>query len=172
VRIVAATNQNLATAMERGHFREDLFYRLSVVTIAVPPLRARKEDIPLLADGLLARIEARRGLAPRQLSPAALRALHTHDWPGNVRELENTLERALVLAQAEEIEPENLELAAQPQLLADGGIPGGALTLAAAEAQRIIQVLEITGGRLGQAAALLGIDRKTLWRKIKAYQLR
>jgi DNA-binding NtrC family response regulator len=172
VRIVAATNQDLSAAMKAGHFREDLFYRLSVVTIVVPPLRTRREDIPLLAEGLLRRIQARRALAPRRLSAAALGALGEHDWPGNVRELENTLERALLLAQGEEIEPEDLDLAARPQLEADGGVPGEALTLAAAETQQIIRVLEITGGRLGQTATLLGIDRKTLWRKIKGFHIR
>ncbi len=171
VRIVAATNHDLASAIKAGAFREDLFYRLSVVTIALPPLRGRREDIPLLADGLLRRIQVRRALPPRALAPAALTALQGHDWPGNVRELENTLERALVLAQGAEIAPEDLDLAAQPQLMADGGVPGGALSLAAAEVQQITRALAVTGGRLAQAAAILGIDRKTLWRKIRAYHL-
>ena len=170
VRIVAATNHDLAAAMKEGAFREDLFYRLSVVTIAVPPLRDRREDIPLLANGLLRRIQARRALPPRALSAAALAALQGHDWPGNVRELENTLERALVLAQGAEIEPADLDLG--PGAPTTGTQEaGGDLTLAAAEAQQIRRVLELTGRHLGQAAALLGIDRKTLWRKIKTYRL-
>ncbi len=172
VRVVAATNHDLAAAMKSGAFREDLFYRLSVVTIALPPLRARREDIPLLAEGLLGRIQARRALPPRALSAEALAALAAHDWPGNVRELENTLERALVMAQGAEIAAADLDLALRPQVMADGALPGGALSLAAAEAQQIARALTVTGGRLGQAAAILGIDRKTLWRKIRTYHLR
>ncbi len=173
VRIVAATNQDLTVAMKDGHFREDLFYRLSVVTIVVPPLRTRREDIRLLAEGLLGRIQTRRALAPRPLSAAALSALQEHDWPGNVRELENTLERALVLAQGNEITTGDLDLATTvPEGPVEAGRTGRDLSLASAEVQQIRKVLDVTGWHLGQAAALLGIDRKTLWRKIKAYQLR
>jgi len=171
VRVVAATNRDLAAAMKDGHFREDLFYRLSVVTIDLPPLRARREDIPLLADGLLQRVQARRALPPRPLSAAALAALQGHDWPGNVRELENTLERALVLAQGAEITREDLGLAAGESARVETDIPGRDLSLASAEVEQIRKVLDLTGRHLGRAAALLGIDRKTLWRKIRAYNL-
>ena len=171
VRIVAATNQDLGAAIAAGRFREDLFYRLSVVQIVVPPLRARRDDIPLLVDGLLRRIQARRALPARPLSAAALLALQGRDWPGNVRELENVLERALVLAQGERIEEADLALA-ETSPDGEAAAPGGDLSLAASEAQQIRKVLEITGGQLGRAAALLGIDRKTLWRKVKAYNLK
>ncbi|HVN76545.1 MAG TPA: sigma-54 dependent transcriptional regulator [Thermoanaerobaculaceae bacterium] len=170
VRIVAATNRDLAAAMKEARFREDLFYRLSVVTIGLPPLRARRDDIPLLAEGLLRRIQARRAVAPRPLSAAALAALQEHEWPGNVRELDNTLERALVLAQGAEIGPEDLDLAAA--VTSVGAAPARELTLAAAEAEQIRKVLDLTAWHVGQAAALLGIDRKTLWRKIRTYRLR
>jgi len=172
VRIVAATNRDLAAAMKDGQFREDLFYRLSVVTIPLPPLRTRREDLPALAGGLLRRIQVRRALPPRPLSPAALAALQEHDWPGNVRELENTLERALVLAQGHEIAPEDLDLAAGATAPADAGQPARDLSLASSEAQQIRKVLDLTGWHLVQAAGLLGIDRKTLWRKIRTYHLR
>jgi DNA-binding NtrC family response regulator len=171
VRVVAATNRDLAAAIKDGGFREDLFYRLSVVTIDLPPLRARREDIPLLAEGLLRRIQGRRALAPRPLSAAALAALQGHDWPGNVRELENTLERALVLAQGAEIVREDLGIAAEGTPPSEAGVPAGDLSLVSAEVERIRKVLDLTGRHLGQAAALLGIDRKTLWRKIRAYKI-
>ncbi|HUK13093.1 MAG TPA: sigma-54 dependent transcriptional regulator [Thermoanaerobaculaceae bacterium] len=171
VRIVAATNQDLGAAIAAGRFREDLFYRLSVVQIVVPPLRARREDVPLLVDGLLRRIQARRALPARPLSAAALLALQGREWPGNVRELENVLERALVLAQGERIEEADLALA-ETSPDGEAAAPSGDLSLAATEAQQIRKVLEITGGQLGRAAALLGIDRKTLWRKVKAYNLK
>lgn len=171
VRIIAATNQDLPALMADGRFREDLYYRLSVVTIEVPPLRSRREDIPVLTEGLLLRLAQRKALAPRRLAPPALHALQAHDWPGNVRELENTLERALVLAQNDEIRAEDLYFPAR-----SGGSPqpppSGDLSLAALEEQQIRRVLEMAGWRLGQAADLLGIDRKTLWRKIKSYGLR
>jgi DNA-binding NtrC family response regulator len=171
VRIIAATNQDLPALMADGRFREDLYYRLSVVTIEVPPLRAHREDISLLTEGLLLRLARRKALAPRRLAPSALHALQAHDWPGNVRELENTLERALVLAQGEEIRAEDLYFAARPGS-APQPPPSGDLSLAALEEQQIRRVLDIAGWRLGQAADLLGIDRKTLWRKIKSYGLR
>jgi DNA-binding NtrC family response regulator len=171
VRVVAATNRDLAAAMKAGVFREDLYYRLSVVTIDVPPLRAHREDIPELALGLLQRIRGRRALPPRPLSEAALAALVGHDWPGNVRELENTLERALVLAQGAEIAEEDLGLASGADGPSGGMDPSGDLRLASVEVDQIRKVLDLTGGRLGRAAALLGIDRKTLWRKIRAYNL-
>ncbi|MBZ5587129.1 MAG: sigma-54 dependent transcriptional regulator [Acidobacteriia bacterium] len=172
VRVVAATNRDLAAEIKDGHFREDLFYRLSVVTIDLPPLRARREDISLLAEGLLQRIQARRALPPRPLSAAALATLQGHDWPGNVRELENTLERALVLAQGAEIAPEDLGLAALAVVRSEIGHVGRDLSLASAEVDQIRKVLDLTGRHLGQAAALLGIDRKTLWRKIRSYNIR
>jgi len=169
VRVVAATNRDLAAEIRDGRFREDLYYRLGVVTIELPPLRARREDIPPLAQGLLRRIRERRALPPRALSAAALEALEHHDWPGNVRELENTLERALVLAQGAEIGPGDLGLGTgEPAAAAPSGED---LSLVSAEVEQIRRVLDLTGGRLGRAASLLGIDRKTLWRKIRAYRI-
>jgi two-component system response regulator HydG len=165
VRIIAATNQDLEAARRAGSFREDLFYRLSVVQIPVPPLRARLSDIPLLSDCLTRRLANRRGLAPRPLSPDGLAVLMRHTWPGNVRELENALERALLLAEAAELGAKDLEFieatTTEPTRPADEN-----LSLAAMEKAQIRRALDATGGRVGEAAALLGIDRKTLRRKI------
>jgi DNA-binding NtrC family response regulator len=171
VRILAATNQDLSAALRAGTFREDLFYRLSVVQIVIPPLRARREDIPLLAERLVRRLADRKHLAPRRVAPAALQVLQAHDWPGNVRELENALERALLLAQGAEIQPEDLDLPgdrSEPPSAA----PEEDLRLETLEVQQIRKVLDIAGGRVGQAASLLGIDRKTLYRKLRDHGLR
>jgi DNA-binding NtrC family response regulator len=166
VRIIAATNQDLEAARRAGSFREDLYYRLSVVQIPVPPLRARLGDIPLLADRLIRRLADRRGLAPRPLSPDGLAVLMRHAWPGNVRELENALERALLLAEGAELGAKDLELieatTAEPARPADED-----LSLATVEKAQIRRALDATGGRVGEAASLLGIDRKTLRRKIQ-----
>jgi len=242
VRVLAATNQDLRAAIYSGRFREDLFYRLGVVVIEVPPLRVRREDIPLLAEDLLQRLCDRKQLPPRGISGEAMRAMQIHCWPGNVRELENTLERALVMATGPEIMVEDLYFVgsgwspwsapadpASPwdgQLVPGNGVSGGVpdgpnrdrveapdpppaagmaasrpeadedvlvpgrrtsrrdndapeepsagerdLRLVTQEARHIRRVLEYTGWRMGQAAGLLGIDRKTLWRKVREYGL-
>jgi DNA-binding NtrC family response regulator len=171
VRILAATNQDLSAALRAGTFREDLYYRLSVVQIVIPPLRARREDIPLLCERLVQRLADRKHLVPRRVSPPALEVLQAHDWPGNVRELENALERALLLAQGAEIRPEDLDLPGdRPEPQSAG--PAEDLRLETLEMQQIRKVLEIAGGRVGQAASLLGIDRKTLYRKLREHGLR
>ena len=211
VRIIAATNQDLRAAMFGGQFREDLFYRLSVVVIEIPPLRTHREDVPILAAELLQRLCARKRVPGRRLSPEALRMMQIHSWPGNVRELENTLERTLVLASGPEIGAHDLYFvdsrrppgavgASEHGPLPAGGPPpdtpgpssqtsldsAGAprswhsdpageaedLRLSTQEARHIRQVLQMTSWQHGRAAALLGIDRKTLWRKIKEYGLK
>jgi DNA-binding NtrC family response regulator len=200
VRVIAATNQDLRAAMYAGRFREDLFYRLGVVLIEIPPLRARREDVPLLADELLHRLSSRKQLPLKRLAPETLRMIQIHSWPGNVRELENTLERSLVLAQGQEIMPEDLHFTDRrggislpegpPAQAAEAGGGGGPrpapaeaggdvpsangcdLSLSVAEARHIRLVLDRTGWQFGRAAGLLGIDRKTLWRKVRDYRLR
>jgi DNA-binding NtrC family response regulator len=172
VRIVAATNQDLHAAIVEGRFREDLFYRLGVVVIEIPPLRSRREDIPLLAAGLLKRLAERKLLPLKVLSPEALKRLQAHDWPGNVRELENTLERATVLAEGSVIGAGELTFMDAQAAPLPTDIAGQELRLESMEARHIRLVLEMTGWRLSRAATLMGIDRKTLWRKIKTFRLR
>jgi len=169
VRVVAATNRDLDQMIRQGGFREDLFYRLSVIPVALPPLRERREDIPLLAEHFLARAAERLGRSLR-LSPAAVDRLLRYAWPGNVRELENAIERAAILARHEVIEPDDL-----PPHVAGGVTLGPAPglerehTLAEAERAHIIQALERCGRNHSRAAEILGIGRTTLWRKLKEY---
>ncbi len=168
-RVVAATNRDLEPMIRQGTFREDLFYRLNVIPITLPPLRERREDIPLLAEHFLARFAQRQGRALR-LSGGAMERLLRYAWPGNVRELENAMERTAILARAETIEPGDL-----PPHVGAGLALGAAPSLAAeqtlAEAQRahIIEILERYGWNHTRAADALGIGRTTLWRKLKEF---
>jgi len=168
-RVVAATNRDLEPMIRQGSFREDLFYRLNVIPIVLPPLRDRREDIPLLAEHFLARFAQRQGRVLR-LSAGATERLLLYAWPGNVRELENAMERLAILARDEAIEPGDLP----PHIgagLALGTAPALAAeqTLAEAERAHIIQILERYGGNHSRAAEALGIGRTTLWRKLKDY---
>jgi two-component system, NtrC family, response regulator HydG len=171
VRIVAATNRDLAQAIRDGRFREDLYYRLNVVPVVLPPLRERREDIPLLAEHFLSRASERHGRALR-LAPAATARLLSYAWPGNVRELENAIERASILANGELVGPEDL-----PPHIASGAGLGPAPTLpaqqnlAGVEKAHILQTLERCGWNHSRAAEALGIGRTTLWRKLKEYGL-
>jgi DNA-binding NtrC family response regulator len=172
VRIVAATNRNLADCVSEGTFREDLFYRLNVVPVTVPPLRERREDIPLLVEHFLRKYnkKAKRGIV--SATKPALRALMDYDWPGNVRELENTIERAVVLSKNDMIEPEDLVYHGLISKTALSEASGGRLkTLEEMEKEHVLRVLEESQGNRSQAAQLLGIDRKTLRAKIKKYEL-
>jgi DNA-binding NtrC family response regulator len=175
-RVVAATNRDLHADAQAGRFREDLVYRLAVIQIRLPPLRERREDIPLLAEGLLQRIAERLGQDRHRLSPEALERLARHDWPGNVRELENRLTQAAVHARHGLITPDLLDLD-QPAANASPGVAVQARsavlrTLDAVEAEHIQQVLEHTGGHKGRTCDILGISRPALDRKIAKYGLR
>jgi DNA-binding NtrC family response regulator len=155
--------------IRQGGFREDLFYRLNVIPVTLPPLRERREDIPLLAEHFLARFAERQNRVLR-LSPATMERLLRYPWPGNVRELENAMERGAILAQADTIEPDDLP----PHVTASltlGPAPslGSPQTLAETERILIIQTLERSGGSHSRAAEALGIGRTTLWRKLKEY---
>ncbi|MGE0824753.1 MAG: sigma-54-dependent transcriptional regulator [Candidatus Binatia bacterium] len=170
VRIIAATNRDLRGAVERTEFRQDLFYRLSVVDIHLPALRERPEDLPLLLQHFVTR--SAHTAQVRRLSAETLRILLNYPWPGNVRELENTIERALVLCRGEEITPADLP----PHLTTSRSQVSGleqALfrrrSLADVEREYIKLALEFTEGRKKDAADLLGIDRKTLYRKLEEY---
>ncbi len=163
VRIIAATNKDLAQEVRAGRFREDLYYRLNVVSLGIPPLRERTGDIPLLIEHFLQRFGT--GYPPKALSPAAQRILTEYAWPGNVRELANTIERVLILAPGEAIGPDDLP----SSIRSPRGPLLGPSSLAELERRHIMRVLEETGGRKMQAARLLGIDIKTLNKKIKDY---
>lgn len=172
VRIIAATNQNLADCVRKGKFREDLFYRLSVVPINLPPLRQRKEDIPLLVDHFLQKYNKKAKKKIKILSPSVRKALKEYDWPGNIRELENTIERAVVLAYGEELELKNLiyhGIGSSFSLFHPSG--GEFRTLGEIEKEYIQAVLQAQHGNKSRTARILGIDRKTLLAKIKKYKL-
>lgn len=172
VRIIAATNQNLMEAIAQRTFREDLFYRLSVVPIHLPPLRERKEDIPLLVQHFLQQYNRKRRKPLMGVSPAAMEVLVKYPWPGNVRELENSIERAMILEGGEFISPESFPWL----LLRDTGERVWAsskklVPLEDLEREHIAHVLQETGGHRSRAAMILGIDRKTLYQKIRKYRL-
>lgn len=166
VRVVAATNVDLRAALEQGRFREDLYYRLNVVPINIPPLRDRKEDIPFLAKHFVQKLSKELGTAAREISPAAMERLLAHPWPGNVRELENTIERSLVLASGEVLQPSDIRVEAprnnmqmaqqQTPLLPEGE------TLEHWEQMMIREALRRANGNKSQAARLLGLTRNAL----------
>ena len=174
VRLVAATHKDLNRMVEEGTFRQDLFFRLSVVPIELPPLRDRTEDIPVLADFFLKRYAEKNKKDIKGFHPQTLILLGRYSWPGNIRELENTIERAVILCPGEQITPRELP----PQMLPDDFQPGGdadlnrgGLTLKDMEREAIRATLEQTGGNRSQSAKLLGIARQTLLNKIKEYGL-
>ncbi len=171
VRVIAATHRDLAALIQKGLFREDLFYRLNVVKVDLPPLRHRKEDVPLLVEHFVARFNLRQGKAIAGVAPEVMALLMAHDYPGNVRELENIVERAFVLCGAGKIERAHLppELTGRP---AAAPAPTTGHTIAAqtrtAEAQAIRAALEHCGFNRLAAARALGLHKSTLFRKIKA----
>jgi two-component system, NtrC family, response regulator HydG len=169
VRVLAATNGDLATRISQGSFREDLFYRLNVIQMILPPLRDRREDIPALAEHFLTRAAAKLERTLR-LSPAALERLLRYPWPGNVRELENAIARAAILARTEAIEADDLppHVSAGLHLGPSPALPRQ-ITLADAERAHILTTLERYGRNHSGAAEALGIGRTTLWRKLKEY---
>jgi DNA-binding NtrC family response regulator len=178
VRVVAATNRELEAEVEAGRFREDLYFRINVVTIRLPPLRERPSDIPLLVDHFLSKYAARERRADAGVAPAAMALLQGWAWPGNVRELENVIERALALSKDGVILPSDL-----PPEVAEGstatassaslvaGAPAGLVedrpTLAELERRYIELILRETGGNKKRAAEILGIDRRTLYRTLE-----
>jgi transcriptional regulator with PAS, ATPase and Fis domain len=167
-RVIAATNVELRRAVREGTFREDLYYRLRVVPIEIPPLRERREDIEPLARNLLTRISARHGRQMR-FSPDTIRRLLRHTWPGNVRELENAIEYAVAVSAAQTIMPEDLPIdTANPVAPAAHGVVRSADPN---EAAQIRAALEEHRWRRDEAARALGISRTTLWRKIREYRL-
>jgi two-component system response regulator AtoC len=170
VRIVAATNKSMQREVEAGRFREDLYYRLNVVNILVPPLRERREDIPVLAEHFLARFQASAGVR-KTLSPDALQSLIEYPWPGNVRELSNIIERLVILTPGGVIGSDALPANIRSPRPGVPDAPAGPASLAQMERLHIARVLRETGGKKMQAARLLAIDLKTLNKKIRDYQI-
>jgi DNA-binding NtrC family response regulator len=167
VRLVTATNRDLAEAMKQGEFRQDLYYRINTITIQLPPLRDRREDVALLARHF---VEGNAAYGAKRLGPAALTALEGYSWPGNVRELLHVIERAVILSKGEEIQVEDLPPEVAGASLPPTGVVSGSLE--AMERQHIIATLRQVAGHRGKAAALLAIDPKTLYRKILTYGIK
>jgi DNA-binding NtrC family response regulator len=165
-RCIAATNKNLEDLVKAGTFRPDLYYRLKVFAIDVPPLRERREDIPLLADHFLKKFATAMNKPLPTLAPQAVDLLLAHDWPGNVRELENAVERAMVIGRGPEIQPADFPFQLQPTQ------PVAGRTLDEIERGHIERVLQETAGNLSRAARILDIDRTTLYNKLRRYGLK
>jgi DNA-binding NtrC family response regulator len=185
VRVIAATHRDLPTLVQERKFREDLYYRLNVVTIHLPPLRERRQDIPLLIDHFLTTLAQRHGRGPVAMDPGAQALLLAHDWPGNVRELENVLERALVLAEIDVIGPEHLPESVrtartEPAISGDNGMNNMEATttvepetelvsLDELDRRHVFRVLAAMGGNREDSARILGISRRTLTRMIQRW---
>ncbi|UCH23554.1 MAG: sigma-54-dependent Fis family transcriptional regulator, partial [Deltaproteobacteria bacterium] len=174
VRFIASTNKSLEQMVADGKFREDLFYRLNVFTLHLPPLRERKEDIPAMVDHFL-----KKSAKPVEISSMALQMLMAYSWPGNVRELQNTIERAAVICEDSFIEPQHLPISitgafdtnqhdAIPTLPANAPIDE---RLAEIEKNMIIEALRKTGGVQVRATELLGINQRSLWHRIKKHNI-
>ena len=185
VRVVAASNADLEAAVIKGTFREDLFYRLNVFPVLVPPLRQRREDIPLLVDFFLEGFAANMHSSVRKVSPEAMDLLEGAPWKGNVRELQNTIERAIILCESDTIRPEDISLSTGGSAAAGRDTSGGtgqaeglSLEATAKQAQRLAETeciskaLKETGGNKTKAAAMLRVSYKTLLTKIKDYEIR
>ncbi len=176
VRVITATNRDLQEQIAAGRFREDLYYRLNVVQIEIPPLRERREDIPLLAAYFLERYARRMGKPIERFTPEAQALLVSYDYPGNVRELENAVQRAVALSEGRAITAADLPPSfSQPRLLPDGAKTvdeRDTWSLARVEREHIERVLLRLGGNMIKTAQQLGISRTTLWRKLKAYGIR
>ncbi len=170
VRVIAATHVNLQEAVAAGRFRDDLFYRLNVIEIRIPPLRDRREDVPLLARHFLERLSHELGKEIGDISESGLRVLMDHNWPGNVRELENAIERAMVTCRGRILTDEDFAFLAHNGAVRSWTIPAGA-TLQEMEKQLIVATLQRTDGNIKESASILGIDRSTLYEKIKKYEI-
>ncbi len=170
VRIIAATNKDLKAAVEKGTFREDLYFRLNVVALRTPPLRERMDDVPLLVDYFLRRFGQRHQRPDLVLTQGALSMLQSYHWPGNVRELENTVERLVIFANKTLIDEDDVKFAGVPFRGTESQATRPKLArLEEVEREHILGVLKVTGGNRSEAAAILGIDRKTLRTKLKKW---
>ncbi len=174
VRLIAASNRDLEKAVASGEFREDLYWRINVIHLSVPPLRTRTFDIPLLVEHFLAKIAKKQNTAPRSITPDALALLTVYSWQGNVRELENTIERAVALARGPVLTiedlPERIREASSQTTAILATAKSKRLTLADLEREYILEILREAGGNKSRAAETLGLDRKTLYRKLDEYR--
>ena len=177
-RIITAANNSLHDAVARLEFREDLYYRLNVFRIVLPPLRTRTGDVELLARHFLAEIARQQDLEPKTLEPPAVAAMRAHSWPGNIRELKNVIEHAAILSEGQSIGAEHLMIQQRLSLPASHNAPGShreivipaeGRSLASVEREAVLAVLQITGGNRSAAARILGISRPTLTRKLREY---
>jgi two-component system nitrogen regulation response regulator NtrX len=171
VRVVAATNKNLEQEIERGNFREDLFYRLNVIPFAVPPLRERVEDIPVLAEHFLKEFTTSYGRKPKELTPEAVRMLEEYSWPGNVRELRNLMERIVIMNPQVRVDARHIPLSPSRRAVYEKAVERfGSLqeVREAAEREYILRKLEETKGNVTRTAELLGLERSNLYRKMKS----
>jgi DNA-binding NtrC family response regulator len=172
VRIIAATNRDLKKMVEQGKFRDDLYYRINVFTLTIPPLRERHEDIPLLANHFIEKYAIETGKRVEKISEHALQTLMDYSWPGNVRELENAIEHAVVVTEGTVILPNALPVLAQVQNLDQKPVVDTAKSLDQIEKEHILSVLNKTKGNISKAAKTLGINRVTLYRKLKEYNIK
>jgi DNA-binding NtrC family response regulator len=170
-RVISATNEDLEQVVKEGQFREDLYYRLNVFVIFIPPLRERKEDIPLLADYFLKRLAQSMNKKVEGFSEDCMKMLTQYDWPGNVRELKNVIERTLVMAKGDKIDIADLSFPFMPKKEAKLPTEQKELSLEELEKQHIKRVLDLTNGNISHAAKILGIERVTLYNKLKKYNL-
>ncbi|MBI3111571.1 MAG: sigma-54-dependent Fis family transcriptional regulator [Ignavibacteriales bacterium] len=171
VRVIAATHRDLLQAVQEGRFRDDLYYRLNVITIHLPSLRDRREDIPLLARHFIERLSHELSRTVADISEGGLKLLMDYDWPGNVRELENALERAIVTCRSSILSEEDFQFLGKPKNgKKEWSVPGN-VTLDELEKQVIAATIERTHGNIKEAAAILGIDRSTLYDRIKRYSI-
>jgi transcriptional regulator with PAS, ATPase and Fis domain len=170
VHVIAATNKSLLKAVREGKFREDLYYRISVFPITLPPLRERKEDIPLLITHFIEKFNKEMGKSINNISPQAMNVLMNYYYPGNIRELRNIIEHSFICSRGNTVLPEHLprELLKEEQRLEITAETG---SLNSVEKEWILKVLEKTGWKYSEAAKRLGISRTTLWRKVRSYDL-
>jgi DNA-binding NtrC family response regulator len=171
VRVIAATNKDIAEAVREGRFRDDLYYRLNVIEIRIPPLRDRRDDIPLLARHLVERLAHELGKPIGEISESALKLLLDYEWPGNVRELENAIERAIVTCRGQVLNEDDFAFLSQALSARSNWAVPANMTLQDLEKQAITATLGRTHGNIKEAATVLGIDRSTLYEKLKRYDI-
>ena len=170
-RVIAATNKDLAEEVRQGRFRDDLYYRLNVIEIRIPPLRERREDVPLLTAHFIERLAHELSKDVSEISEDALKLLMDHDWPGNVRELENAIERALVTCKGRQLTDADFAWFGRAAGSKQAFVMPGDVSLAELERRAIIATLERTRGNVKEAAQSLGVDRSTLYEKLKRYEI-